>query len=613
MKVLQHTLLFISVLFSFQHSYSQQLVIPKKCSTPTPPAAWETEFQKLIKEHSSKQAANKVQQVTVIPVIFHVIHSGEAIGTFPNITQAEINGQIVAMNNDFAGTGFNSANYQPTAFAAWAATANVSPTSLNANGGIAIANCGIQFCLATQDTNGNILPEPGIDRIDRTAMGWSDLAGPNMDYMPFMTLLYDTIKPQSIWDVTKYLNIWVTDCDLSQLGLFGFATFPYLSNLTGMPDASYIGTPTDDGIWCYAGTINPYMHVATHEAGHWLGLRHIWGDSLCGSDYCNDTPPAVTANLGSPYYPFNVNACSGSGNGEMFMNFMDYTDNNFMFTTDQAIRMQTALANSPYRKDLGTHNLCSVQNAAVVSSFFSAPSICTGKKLTLNNASYGWPAPSSYTWSSSSGTFNPNPQAVAPTLQFSAPGIHTITLTAFNGTTSVYTNTVNVTSPALLLSSVSQTICEGAAVSFTADGVETYTWQPGAIENYVVTFTPTTSQTYTCYGIHYNGCSVNKTVEVHVEPCTGLSSNWGNDLNLQVYPNPSKDLVNLHISGNRTSAIQIQISDAIGRMISQQKTTLVVGDKIIQMDISSLDTGVYFIKVQTESGFIKTEKIIKKE
>lgn len=613
MRILQQTLFFTFAFFYCEIVYGQQSEVPEKCGTKSPPAVWEAEFQKLIKEQTSKQAANKVQQVTVIPVIFHVIHSGESVGTFPNLSQSDLNGQIVALNNDFAGTAYNAANYPNTAFAAWAATANVSPASLGPNGGVAIANCGIQFCLATKDTNGNTLPEPGIHRIDRTAMGWADPAGPTMSYYPFMTLLYDTIKPQTIWDVTKYMNIWVTDCNLSQLGLFGFATFPYLTNLTGMPDASYIGTPTDDGVWCFAGIVDAYSHIASHETGHWLGLRHIWGDSLCGSDYCNDTPPAASANMGSPNYPYNINNCTGSGNGEMFMNFMDYTDNNFMFTNDQAIRMQTAIANSPYRKDLGTHNLCSVENVGVVSAFSSYTTVCTGKNHLLYNRCYGWPAPSSYTWSTSGGTLIPGPQAASPNIQFSSPGIYTITLTAFNGSTSVFSNTINVTSPALNLSSNSQTICEGAVASFTADGIETYTWMPGNVIDPTMNYTPTTSQTYTCYGTHYNGCSATKTVEVLVEPCTGLNNHPDKELDLQLYPNPSKDFVNLKINCKTILSIVIQITDAVGRVISQQKISLTAGEQHLPIDLSTFDTGVYFIKVQSTGGFTKTEKIVKKE
>lgn len=295
------------------------------------------------------------------------------------------------------------------------------------------------------------------------------------------------------------------------------------------------------------------------------------------------------------------------------MNFMDYTDNTYMFTTDQANRMQTAMTNSPYRKDLGTHNLCSSETYSAVSLFYSSNTVCSGKKINLINQSLGWPAVSGYTWTSTGGTFNPGPQVASPSIEFSSAGVYTITLAAYNGTTSVYTKTINVTSPAFSLSSTSQTICEGAVANFTADGMETYTWQPGNVINPTAGFTPSASQNYTCYGTHYNGCSANKTVEVIVEPCTGLSKHAGNELNIHLYPNPSKDLVNLKIAATVVSQINIQVTDALGRIISQQKTNLVSGEQIISIDVSNFDSGIYFVKIQSAAGFTKTDKLIKEE
>ena len=159
----------------------------------------------------------------------------------------------------------------------------------------------------------------------------------------------------------------------------GVASGPPLSGLTGLSEG--LGTDTTDGIWLYAkvtgspiiypsgiyGNPNVRGRTATHEIGHWLGLKHIWGDGACATDYCNDTPPAASNNIGVPTYPHNVGTCTSPSNsldGEMFMNFMDYTLDpyKYMFTTDQVVRMQTALLNSPNRILLGTHNICSSTN-----------------------------------------------------------------------------------------------------------------------------------------------------------------------------------------------------------------------------------------------------------
>ena len=99
--------------------------------------------------------------------------------------------------------------------------------------------------------------------------------------------------------------------------------------------------------------------TATHEVGHWLNLDHIWGDSNCGNDQCNDTPVQQSSNYGCPNFPSTSN-CTGNGNnGDMFMNYMDYTNDACMnmFTNDQKSRMIAAI--NQYRPNLLSHNLCS--------------------------------------------------------------------------------------------------------------------------------------------------------------------------------------------------------------------------------------------------------------
>ena len=344
------------------------------CGTRVPNDAWENEFHKLILEYKTKQKSQKQSStVYTIPIIFHVIHSGQPIGTFPNISQSQINSQITVLNQDFSGNGFNSSNYPSNAFVNWVINQSLPTTSIDSNGRVKIVDVGIQFCLATKDTSGNLLPEPGINRINYLSM---NLPNPS-SYSTQATMksyLDDTLKPQTIWDVTKYLNVWITDKN-NALNYTGVSSVPPLSGLMGIPNNS---TDSTDGIWCFAkviGSNNLYPsgiygspmvegRTLTHEVGHYLGLRHISGDAACATDYCNDTPPAAAQNIGAPSYPLNVGSCSSPTNapeGEMFMNFMDYPWDpyKYMFTADQTTRMHTAMLNSPYRNQLGTHGLCS--------------------------------------------------------------------------------------------------------------------------------------------------------------------------------------------------------------------------------------------------------------
>lgn len=583
------------------------------CGSKGPSREWQTEFQKLVDDYQAKRTAGKAQQTYVIPVIFHIIHGGEPVGVFPNVPQSMATDQIVTMNNDFAGSGFYAANHPATAFAAWAATANVSPASLNANGGVAVANCGIEFCLATKDTNGNLLAEPGIQRYNYNAMGWPNPSANSFSTLATFSALYDyTVKPQTIWDPTKYLNVWVGMSN-GALGIGGYAYYPDLSTLNGLQPASEIATPTNDGIYCHTYQFGYLQHVMAHEAGHYLGLIHTWGDDYCGSDYCNDTPPEAQPTFGSPSYPFGVNACGSSGNGVMFMNYMDYANNNamYMFSTDQANRIQTAMANSPNRKFLGTHNLCSVDYGPAFTFFDMPNSGCTGKAFKLDNFSLGWPAPYSFTWTASGGTFIPGPQVLSPNIQFDTPGIYTITLATTNGTVGVYTETISITSPGIIFSSMSETICPGQAASFTVDGVTNFTWQPGSVVSSMVSFTPAASQTYTCFAEEINGCRTNSVVEVVVAACTGLDVYQADQLEFTIYPNPAKSRLNLVINNFRNQEFSLHITDALGRVVYMKQLDLSSGKQQLEMDVAAFDPGIYSIRLTTQDGSVKSGKFVK--
>ena len=137
---------------------------------------------------------------------------------------------------------------------------------------------------------------------------------------------------------STHLNLWVSALTG---GLLGYAQFP------GGPSA------TDGVVINYQsfGTIgtaqDPFKkgRTATHEIGHYFNLRHIWGDTpdCSGSDMVADTPNCAGPNTGMPSWPSVT--CNNGPNGDMFMNYMDYTDDNgmFMFTSQQVVRMRTAL------------------------------------------------------------------------------------------------------------------------------------------------------------------------------------------------------------------------------------------------------------------------------
>lgn len=276
----------------------------------------------------------------VIPIIFHVIHTGQSVGTSLNLSATYVNAQIEQLNNDFrkiAGTSGDNSN----------------PVG---------ADTGVEFCAALIDPSGSTLAEPGINRINANTEGWG--SGPYTT-----TTINSTIKPASQWDPTQYLNIWVAN--LSG-GTLGFAQFPSNTGLDGF-NANEGAANTDGVVVLYTSvgsTTTPHPdggsynkgRTLTHEVGHWIGLRHIWGDGDCSvDDYCNDTPSSDAANYNCPT---THSSCSSV---DMVQNYMDYTDDDCMniFTADQTARIQTVMnpANNVPRRaslDAASASICSL-------------------------------------------------------------------------------------------------------------------------------------------------------------------------------------------------------------------------------------------------------------
>jgi hypothetical protein len=236
----------------------------------------------------------------IIPVVVHVIWRTAA----ENISDAQIHSQLDALNADFSRKNPDFREV-PAIFAGRA------------------ANAGIRFVLATADPQGR--PTSGIERRQTTAQLWIN---------------DDRIKKTSTggsdpWDSRQYLNIWVANLSST---LIGFSTFPE--------------APADkDGIvirynaFGTSGTLSPPFdrgRTLTHETGHWLGLKHLWGDSPCGDDGVEDTPRQRSGNKGTPQFPRINTGCENGPYGDMFMNFMDFSDDRslLMFTKGQTDRMR---------------------------------------------------------------------------------------------------------------------------------------------------------------------------------------------------------------------------------------------------------------------------------
>ena len=281
-----------------------------------------------------------------IPVVVHVVYNTPE----ENISDAQIQSQLTVLNQDFRKLNADAAN-TPSAFAGLAGDAN------------------IEFCLATVDPNGNATN--GILRVPTTATSF----GTNN------TVKSSATGGSNPWNAGKYLNLWV--CDISG-SILGYAQFPG-------------GSASTDGVVCdylYFGTIGtataPFNkgRTATHEVGHWLNLYHIWGDDgtgCTGSDLVTDTPNAAGPNYGCPAFP--TVTCSNGPNGDMHMNYMDYTDDAcmYMFSNGQISRMQALFSTGGARAGILTSNGCGTPTPVLcgaITNLTSASITQTGAAVT---------------------------------------------------------------------------------------------------------------------------------------------------------------------------------------------------------------------------------------
>ena len=365
-------LLLLFAVFVFSLQLSAQIKPVKglhenivRCYAPPVDAAFEAWLQR---KSDERKTQNLVVKPYIVPLVFHVLFDGEAEGVGSNISQAFIQQQVLQLNKDYA----NLSN---------------SPYSI-------AAATGIQFVLAQKNPSGSILTEAGIDRINRSSKGWTapGAKGWSRDYIT------DTIKPQSIWNPEKYVNVWLVPA-MNNGGtgkLLGFSTFPVSSTLDGLSanpaennqtagvvvDHSTVGSlfrpQTCDEGWGKGKTLS-------HELGHFFGLRHIWGDETCGNDYVGDTPVHEDANYGKPVHP-KPNNCGTAD--EMFENYMDYSDDEVLntFTADQVDRMQTVMLFSPRRVNLP---LSDVGFVAVTGSNKVSFAGCTGEIITTETGTTG--------------------------------------------------------------------------------------------------------------------------------------------------------------------------------------------------------------------------------
>ncbi len=270
---------------------------------------------RLIEEHTEEYIRTRTDEhksasIITIPVVVHVIYQTNA----QNISDAQIASQMQVLNDDFRRNNSDANN-------TWSQAADTQ----------------IEFCMATVDPNGNATT--GITRTyaNRSEWGTND------------AMKYSSNGGVDAWPRDSYLNMWI--CNIGG-GILGYAQFPGS------------GSAATDGVVMspqYFGTIGSAQapfdggRTTTHEVGHWLNLRHIWGDGNCNADdFVSDTPTSDAANYGCSTGHVSCNST------DMVQNYMDYSDDACMnlFTQGQTDRMRALFASGGFRASLLNSNGC---------------------------------------------------------------------------------------------------------------------------------------------------------------------------------------------------------------------------------------------------------------
>jgi hypothetical protein len=623
-------------------------------------AQFEAWLSPLVAKHKAQRTSSKtVATVIKIPVVVHVIYNGEAIGSAPNITNAQVESQITVLNQDFrkmTGTpGFNS-----------------NPVG---------ADIEIEFVLAKVDPNGN--PTNGIDRVN---MGQPSYAGRGTE----IDLI---VKPATIWDPTQYLNMWTFNISDD---ILGYAQFPDSSGLLGI-SASNGESNTDGVISSYAvfGSSDisgafllaaPYDKGRTmsHEVGHFLGLRHIWGDGTgdeatnkpdcVATDYCADTPQAGWEN----YDCDNVyDTCPIEAGNDMVENYMDYTNDGCMniFTLDQKDRIVTVMTNSPRRNSLKISTkgnpipLFAVDAEVKIEKDYLLDNVpdCaslptpTNKKVTLANrgttaltsASINYSIAGgmnqTQTWT---GSLAPNQTTIVTLLNTASFGILNTSIVSTNGTTDQRVSNNNDTETFSPVNYAFSDYVFTLQQDFWGDEITwnikdatgtikysggPYTSKPSetlplpALITQNWTLANNQCYTFTIYDSQGDGiCCLGGDGYYNIKSTNGLTTiasgaSYGDIENLHfttntlgtntfealndiyLYPNPTKGIVNINFPSDFGLPNRLTLTNSLGQTVSQKEVATAAD---LTVNTSSLSNGIYFITVAKDDQ-TKTLQFIK--
>lgn len=380
-------------------------------------------------ELANSNAAGKSASISsaytfTIPVVFHVLHLGENIGTGTNVSDALLQNALAQVNRDFARLGSDTTTIDPLYDTLY-------------------INSRIHFQLAKKDPNGNCTS--GIVRHYDPKTNWSQA--------DLFNYQYSTMAPGN-WNPSKYLNIYIVKNIIDDGGSQGI-----IVGYTYLPGTSPID-PADAIAYRYDFLSGLNARSLSHEIGHWLGLSHTFGGSnnagtICGNDDIADTPRTSGFFSTCPQPYTNLNDSCDPGKRPNINNIMDYSSCPKMFTKGQTAKMRASLQSMVGLRKLvvDTLNLIAtgildangnpapVTPCAPIADFASTKfTTCEGQAVTFNSTSYN-SVPTSYSWVFEGG--NPSTStSQSQSVTYDDPGTYSVSLTVSNSDGSS-TKTVN--------------------------------------------------------------------------------------------------------------------------------------------------------------------------
>lgn len=584
-----------------------------------------------IENHTEKFLYGKPKKhraIIKIPVVVHVIYNTAV----QNISDAQINSQISVLNQDFRKLNADYTNI---------------PSSFQTLG----ADCEIEFCLAQQTPSGTATT--GIIRVPTAVTGFVD-----DNKMKFTAQGGD-----DAWDATKYLNIWVCKFNGS---LLGYAQFPGGPAITDGVAIQYTAFGT-------VGTATAPFNkgrTATHEVGHWLNLFHIWGDDgtgCVGSDLVNDTPNQADENYGCPTFP--QISCTNGPNGDLFMNYMDYTNDAcmYMFTTGQKGRMTALFSTGGIRASLLTSIGCDP-----LVQFCGVPQTLSVSNITTSAANLQWLSVSNATsyqvqyklvtstiWtnvSTSTNSLNISGLVSGSAYEFQVQSVCASGTSAYSS--AVNFNTINACSnnfepnnTRLSALAIAANTTISSMLGSTTDKdyflVSTTNNAPklkvnltnlpadyelklynatgtllgsslntGLLSESITYNQASVGQAYTIYVFGYNGAyhasqcySLNtQTSSVNLRPIDTIKND---EIAIKISPNPALDKISVQFEVVKEAEVNMCLYNSLGQKIGSQKTTCYEGYNNLSLDLSSYANGLYLLEI-THGEYRFIERIMKK-